>query len=137
MHWVVRALGWFYSTTGVLRPRRTTDRVVIGTPDAGDGTAGQLSVAVPSSESTAIATQGTINTSGVVLHSAPRAWVVLPEVGSNPTTSHLTAGCGVAMYMKNQQLVFAHNCGGTINYLKINLDGQDADWVQGTTQPTN
>jgi hypothetical protein len=62
-------------------------------------------------------------------------WWVGKELTANPTTTELADGDQVAIYKKADKLVIAHNVGGTINYLTIDLDGSDTTWAQGTSAP--
>lgn len=131
MYVLNRVMGWYYAVAGVLRPRSTADRVVIGATDQ----SGTLSVDGASSVATAISTAGRISTQGITVADGGRAWIQIPETDTLPTTSQITAGCGVAMVMKHNQLVFAHNCGGSMRYLTISLDGLSCAWVQKATAP--
>jgi hypothetical protein len=61
--------------------------------------------------------------------------LVLQEITGDPTTSHLAADAAVAIYTKNDKLVFAYNNGGTITYIKLDLDGSDTSLTHDTSAP--
>lgn len=123
-HIADRALGWFYSAVGILRPRSTTDRVLLaGATDDGCGTLQTLGPV------TIQATPGGV------------AALVLVESVNNLTCATLTSAGGTlsagGIYVKNNQLVIAHQCGanGQIRYLTITLDGLSCAWLQSATAP--
>lgn len=61
--------------------------------------------------------------------------LILPELGTDPGTAQLAADAAIAIYTKNDTLVFAYNNGGTITYIKLALDGSDITWAHDTTAP--
>jgi len=62
-------------------------------------------------------------------------WITATEQGSDPSTTILTSLNKMAMYMKNDKLVFAYNNGGTITYITIPMDGTSILWSHSTTAP--
>lgn len=64
---------------------------------------------------------------------------VLSELAADPSASDLTSGANaedrVAIYMKNDKIVFAYNRAGTVTYLTCPLDGATTSWSQGTGAP--
>lgn len=62
-------------------------------------------------------------------------WQIMDEADSDPTTTELDANDSVAMYNKNNKLVFAFNNAGTITYISIPMDGSSTTWTQSTTAP--
>ena len=126
---LTRATQWYRASVNLIRPQRTSDQLQIGSSQQGSpGTGGHLSVDAGTQSAEAIGVRGIVNiTSGFL--------TVVALSNAHPTTSNLTSNCEVALYMRNGKLAFAFNCGGTINYLAINLDGQDIEWTQGTEPP--
>lgn len=61
--------------------------------------------------------------------------LVQAERTTDPTTANLAANAAVAMYNKNNKLVFAFNNAGTMTYVSIALDGAATTWTQSTTAP--
>lgn len=59
----------------------------------------------------------------------------LPELSADPGTSDLLADSAIAIYTKNDKLVFAYNNGGTITYISLDLDGSDTTWTHSTSAP--
>lgn len=61
--------------------------------------------------------------------------------GGTPTTSHITAGSGVAIYTQQAHdaaataLVIAYNLSGSMRYVSIPLDGATATWTHNATRP--
>ena len=127
---LTRAPAWYRAAVNLVRPRRTSDQLQIGAAQIGSPAAGVAHLSVDAGTQTveAIGVRGIVNiTSGFL--------TVVALSNAHPTTSNLTSNCEVALYMRNGKLAFAFNCGGTINYLAINLDGQDIEWTQGTEPP--
>ena len=60
---------------------------------------------------------------------------ILPELATDPTTTHLAADAAVSIYNKNDKFVIAYNNGGTITYISIPLDGATTTWTHNTTAP--
>ena len=127
---IQRALGWYYSATGILKPRSTTDRVVIGSADQGQSSL--LSVDAGSENAVAIAQRGITFLSSHLL---------LIETATDLTCTFLTSAAGsadrAAVYMKGNKFVIAHQCGanGQIRYASLDLDGAETAWTQGATAP--
>lgn len=61
--------------------------------------------------------------------------LILPELTTDPGVADLSAAGAMAIYMKNDKLVFAINDAGTINYLSIPLTGVGVLWTHSTTAP--
>lgn len=61
--------------------------------------------------------------------------LIQAESSSDPGTGDLTADAAIAIYTKNDKLVFAYNNGGTMTYIKLDLDGSDVTWAHDTTAP--
>jgi len=61
--------------------------------------------------------------------------------GGTPTTAHLNAGAGVAMYTQQThdgqatKFVIAYNLGGSMRYLAATLDGSTTTWTNSATRP--
>ena len=132
---LTRALGWYYSAVNVLRPRSTSDRVIIGPLD-------QLSTATVivdngSHNTPAIATRGCALFSRLALlpQEATLTGITVPASLTHAAATDLTANCAFLMYMRNGSLIFASNCGGSMRYLRIHLDGQSCTWTQSSTAP--
>lgn len=89
------------------------------------------------SEKANIDLDGTLCTVGFVCAPA----FLIPETTANLTCAVLTSASGtissLGIYLKNNQLVVAHQCGanGQIRYLTITLDGVSCAWVQSVTAP--
>lgn len=62
-------------------------------------------------------------------------WQIMDEADSDPTTTELDAADSMAIYMKNNKLVVAHNVAGTINYATLALDGSSTAWTQSSAAP--
>lgn len=62
-------------------------------------------------------------------------WIVQDEQDTDPTTTELDANDSIAVYSKNNKLVFAYNNGGTMTYVKLALDGSATAWTHDTTAP--
>ena len=132
MYLLNRALGWYYSARNVLRPRTTADRVVIGSTD--QGSTFTVSIDAGGDCSPALAVRGCVRASRVEINGAA-PWITLDEATTSPSVTDLDAADSVTMYMTNNQLVFAHNCGGAMRYLSITLDGLSCTWVQKSGAP--
>lgn len=69
------------------------------------------------------------------------ARIILAERGTDPAAADLTSGANakdrIAIYMKNDKLVFAYNDAGTVYYISIPCDGATATttWTHSTTAP--
>ena len=61
--------------------------------------------------------------------------IIQQELLVDPGTGDLAANFEVAIYNKNNKLVFAYNNGGTITYVSLALDGSATTWVHSTTAP--
>ena len=61
--------------------------------------------------------------------------MVMEEADTDPTTSELDQDDSIAIYGKNDKLVFAYNNGGTVTYITIPLDGSTSTWTHGTSAP--
>lgn len=61
--------------------------------------------------------------------------LVMTERTTDPTTTNLAANGAVAIYNKNNKLVFAFNNAGTMTYVTIALDGTTTTWAQSTVAP--
>ena len=59
----------------------------------------------------------------------------MDEADGDPTTTELDSLDSVAMYNKNNKLVFSYNNAGTITYISIALDGSSTAWIHNTTAP--
>lgn len=57
------------------------------------------------------------------------------EISTDPTTGELPTMGALAMYMKNDKLVFAYNNGGTLTFAKLPLGGGAATFTHDTTVP--
>ena len=125
-----RALGWYYSATGILRPRATTDRVIIGSADQGQSSL--LSVDSGSESIVATAQRGITFLSSHLL---------FVETATDLTCTFLTTSGGTpnraAVYIKGNKFVIAHQCAanGQIRYATLQLDGAGVTWQQSGTAP--
>lgn len=139
-----RAHQWVRSTATILRPRSTSDRVILGTSDL--GTTAPLSVDGGSNAVEGIIVNGRSTFYGDRVELSCTNDTTIPvhlriqESGAGHLTCvGVTSGTAgvVAMYMKNNHLVFAYTCGanGTNRYLSISLDGQTCTWGVTTTGP--
>ena len=61
--------------------------------------------------------------------------IIQAETSTDPATGDLAADAAIAIYTKNDKLVFAYNNGGTLTYIKLDLDGSDVTWLHDTTAP--
>lgn len=61
--------------------------------------------------------------------------LVLTELTTDPSTSHLASNSGLAIYHKNNKIIFAMNIAGTITYLSAPIDGTTSTWTASTTAP--
>ncbi|GEM_PF-5690960 len=111
---------------------------------AGSG-GGQLSVlsgsaSLPAFRATSAASP-TADLAQIYLDTTKQFWInkygqiAIEEITSNPGTSDLTDGTGLAIYRKADRLVIAFNNAGTMTYLTIPLDGSTATWTQSTSAP--
>lgn len=68
---------------------------------------------------------------------SPGKHIIFQETSTDPGTGDggMAADAAVALYTKNDKLVFAFNNGGTMTYIAIPLDGSTTTWTQGTTAP--
>ena len=66
-------------------------------------------------------------------------WSFATQATVNPIAADLAAVSATAgrfcIYMKNQKLVIAYNLAGTVNYLRIALDGSATSWGHNSTPP--
>lgn len=63
-------------------------------------------------------------------------WIIIDESDTDPTTTELDADDSVAIYRKNNKIVFAYNFGGTMYYLRTDLnDNPTVTWIRNTTAP--
>ncbi len=62
-------------------------------------------------------------------------WQIMDEADSDPTTTELDSLDSIAIYNKNNKLVFAYNNAGTITYISIPLDGSSTAWTHSTAAP--
>lgn len=60
---------------------------------------------------------------------------VLTELTTDPGTGDLAANGAMALYNKNNKIVFAFNNAGTITYCTLAMDGSSVLWAQGTGAP--
>lgn len=61
--------------------------------------------------------------------------MMLPELTTDPGTGDLAANAAMAVYNKNNKIVFAYNNAGTITYVTLDMDGSDITWAHSTTAP--
>lgn len=61
--------------------------------------------------------------------------LVMDEADADPAVGDLDANDSIAIYSKNNKLVFAYNNAGTITYVTIALDGAATTWTHSTTAP--
>lgn len=131
-YWVKRAGQFFYASVNLIRTRSATDRLILGSADQGAVDITPLSVDAGGATSRAIVSRGITHING---------YLVLTEQASDLTCSAVTLTSAsstlssAGVYIKNNQLVFAHVCGanGVVNYLKIPLDGLSCTWTQSAT----
>ena len=90
--------------------------------------------------STADIAQFTVNgTLGAAINKDGR--YIMAERSTDPAAADLTSGANakdrIAMYMKNDKLVFAYNDAGTVYYISIPCDGATTTttWTHSTTAP--
>lgn len=69
---------------------------------------------------------------------AKNNWLIVTEAAANILVTGartLVTDVSVGMYVKDDKLVFAYNDGGTMQYLSIQLNGQQTTWTNTTTFP--
>lgn len=137
---IARSTQWLRSTATVLRPRNTTDRLVLGTTDQ----TGVLSVDAGAANTNAVTTRGYITVDGVQVTANATCipGILLTESTADFTcAAFLTSASGtlssVGIYLKNDELTFIFVCGsnGTIRSISIELNGQTCTFTAKAGTP--